>query len=299
VTLGRTATGSLTVSYIPTGILTGTLTDLDSGLPVDSGTVSLTDAGNQVQTARSDALGRYSLSGLIPGSYSGKISADGYFPSSFSVTIGQGEAVVRDAALVFFTVRSLGDSGNVALMEVAGNYDANKRDGSNNAEPRQAVATEYFKTHGEVDYLVFLSSFDYLMPDAEVTGFYSGVRNDTLGINQALFDYSKLYGSAGSLQGTIDLGNMSALAAAPYGSKLDDTVSVLNHELMHRFGAYVRFKNPDGSLNGALIGKDAAHWSYLLDTKVRSCTATGGRITATAASPRPRRGRFTVLSTST
>jgi hypothetical protein len=35
---------------------------------------------------------------------------------------------------------------------------------------------------------------------------------------------------------------------------------------MHRFGAYVKFKNPDGTLNTALLGKDSAHWSYLLDT---------------------------------
>jgi hypothetical protein len=36
---------------------------------------------------------------------------------------------------------------------------------------------------------------------------------------------------------------------------------------MHRFGAYVRFKNPDGTLNTGLLGKDGAHWSYLLDTQ--------------------------------
>lgn len=41
----------------------------------------------------------------------------------------------------------------------------------------------------------------------------------------------------------------------------------LNHEVMHRYGAYVKFKNPDGSLNSSLLGKDSTHWSYLLDTQ--------------------------------
>lgn len=44
------------------------------------------------------------------------------------------------------------------------------------------------------------------------------------------------------LQGTIDMGEVSVLAA-------------------------VRFKNVDGSMNSSLLGKDAAHWSYLLDSK--------------------------------
>jgi len=36
---------------------------------------------------------------------------------------------------------------------------------------------------------------------------------------------------------------------------------------MHRFGSYVRYKNADGTLNESLLGKDSAHWSYLLDSK--------------------------------
>ena len=166
-----------------------------------------------------------------------------------------------------FMVRNLGDTGNVTIMECTGNYDAKNPDGSINDKPRQAIATEYFKTHGDLDFLVMLSTFDFALPEAGAQGFYLEVKNDIQGIGKTLFDNSTLFGSTGMLQGTIDLGNATGLAANPYGTKLDDTVTTLNHELMHRFGAYVRFKNPDGTLNTGMLGKDSAHWSYLLDTQ--------------------------------
>jgi len=166
-----------------------------------------------------------------------------------------------------FSINYLGDSGNVTVMEITGNYDAKNPDGTVNDQPRQAIAKEYFETHDDTDFLVFLSTFDYALPEAGAEGFYLTVKNDTQGINQPFFDNSAQFGSAGKLQGTIDMGNITPLATAPYGSLLDTNVRLLNHELMHRFGPYVRFKNPDGTLNTSLLGKDSAHWSYLLDSK--------------------------------
>jgi hypothetical protein len=165
-------------------------------------------------------------------------------------------------------VKNLGDNGNVTVMEAIGTLDAKKPDGSANDTPRQEIAKEYIRTHGDsFDFLVFLSTFDYAMPEAGAQGFYLPVKNDTQGINQPLFDYTAQFGSVGKLQGTIDLGNVTTLASNPYGPKLEEAITTLSHELMHRFGAYVRFKNLDGSLNNSLLGKDNAHWSYLLDSK--------------------------------
>lgn len=166
-----------------------------------------------------------------------------------------------------FSLKGLGDSGNIAVMELDGGFDAKNPDGTVNDSPRRAIANEYFKNHGDLDFLVFVSTFDYTLPEAGAEGFYLPVKNDVQGINQPIFDYSAQFGSASKLQGTVDLGNITQLAAAPYGPLLDTNVRLLNHELMHRFGAYVRFENPDGSLNTSLLGKDSAHWSYLLDSK--------------------------------
>ncbi len=50
------------------------------------------------------------------------------------------------------------------------------------------------------------------------------------------------------------------------GEVSEETLDLLAHEQLHRWGALVKFKNPDGTLNSALLGKDGTHWSYLLDS---------------------------------
>lgn len=264
---GQSAEKSMTITFDPSGTIHGTVTDASNGLPISSVNVTVTDAVGIVYDASTDTDGRFNITGLSPGPASGKISKEGYLPHSFSRTIGQGEIVSMEISLATFAVRNLGDTGNVTVMEAAGTYDAKQTDGSINDQPRQAVAKEYFKSHGDLDFLVILSTFDYALPETDAQGFYLEVQNDIQGINRPVFDNSGSFGSPGRLQGTIDMGNVSSLAANPYGPKLDTTLTTLNHELMHRFGAYVRFMNPDNTLNTGLIGRDSAHWSYLLDGK--------------------------------
>ena len=167
-----------------------------------------------------------------------------------------------------FTAKSLGDYGNVTVMEVQGNYDANNTDGTINAAPRQAIAQEFFKTHkDEYDFLVIFTNFDFKMPEGEAKAFYEGIKNDIQGIGVDPFDNTSLYGSNGKLQGTVDMGNLSGIITDPLDPKFEDTLYVLSHELMHRWAAHVKFKNADGSLSSALLGQDGAHWSYLLDSQ--------------------------------
>ncbi len=167
-----------------------------------------------------------------------------------------------------FIAATVADIGNSAVIEVAGGFDTTNPDSSINSAPRQKVAQEYYKTHNDnIDFLVIFSTFDYAMPDQDTQGVYMSVKNDTLGINQTIFDNSAYYGSNSKLQGTIDMGNVSTLAVNPYSEQLNQTLTVLSHEFAHRFGAYVRYKLPDNSLSTALLGKDNAHWSYLLDSQ--------------------------------
>lgn len=68
-----------------------------------------------------------------------------------------------------FTAATLGDHGNVTVMEVSGNYDANNPDGSVNADPRKAIATEFYRLHrDEYDFLVIFSNFGFQMPELTV-----------------------------------------------------------------------------------------------------------------------------------
>jgi len=162
---------------------------------------------------------------------------------------------------------TLGDFGNVTVMEVVGNYDARNADGTENIAARQAVAKEFFRTHGdEHDFLVIFSNFDYLMIEPEVAAFFHGVKNDVSGIGQLLFDNSSQYGSNGKLQGTIDMGNIAKSATDPLDPKFNETLSTLSHEMLHRWAAYVKFKDASGADSQALLGRNEAHWSFLLDS---------------------------------
>ncbi|MBI5634355.1 MAG: hypothetical protein HZA15_12855 [Nitrospirae bacterium] len=166
-----------------------------------------------------------------------------------------------------FTANTLADYGNVSVMEVTGNYDANNPDGSVNAEPRKEIAKEFYRLHrDEYDFLVIFSNFGFQMPEADAEAFYLHVKNDIHGIGQQIFDNSELFGSNGKLQGTIDMGNISALTTDPLDAKFEDSLDILSHELMHRWGAYVKFMTAQGIVSTALLGKDMSHWSFLLNS---------------------------------
>lgn len=167
-----------------------------------------------------------------------------------------------------FKASHLGDYGNVTVMEVSGGYDAKIAGGVVNAAPRQAIAKEFFRLHkDEYDFLVIFTNFDFNMLDADTLGFYTGVKNNITGIGQEIFDNSALYGSAGRLQGTIDMGNLAGKVSNPLVAGFETTLNVLSHEMQHRWAAYVKFKNADGTISTALLGKDGAHWSFKLDSK--------------------------------
>ncbi|WP_281184377.1 CARDB domain-containing protein [Trichlorobacter lovleyi] len=167
-----------------------------------------------------------------------------------------------------FKASHLGDYGNVTVMEVSGGYDAKIAGGVVNAAPRQAIAKEFFRLHkDEYDFLVIFTNFDFNMLDADTLGFYTGVKNNITGIGQEIFDNSALYGSTGRLQGTIDMGNLAGKVSNPLVAGFETTLNVLSHEMQHRWAAYVKFKNADGTISTALLGKDGAHWSFKLDSK--------------------------------
>jgi len=176
-----------------------------------------------------------------------------------------------------FIATSLGDYGNVTVMEVTGNYDATIADFQ---VSRQEIAKEFFKNHpDDYDFLVIFSNFTFNMPSYVISGenvtaagFYCPVRNGVQGIGRELFDYSSFYGSNGKLQGTIDMGALGTNVSDPLDPGFQKTMSVLSHEILHRWAAYVKFKKTDGSVSDELLGSkdnagtDRCHWSFLLDT---------------------------------
>lgn len=166
-----------------------------------------------------------------------------------------------------FKADTLGDYGNVTVMEVNGTYDAENADGTANTSTRQAIAKEFYRLHkDEYDFLVIFTNFDFAMPKTETVAFYTGVKNDTSGIGKPLFDNSVAYGSRGRLQGTVDMGSLANLVLNPMDPGFEATLDTLSHELMHRWAAHITFRDALGNPSPALLGKDSDHWSFLLST---------------------------------
>ena len=95
----QTATDSVTVTLLTKGTIAGTVTDSQSGFPLSSATVSVTDALSVTQSALTGADGTYAISNVASGAFSGSIMKDGYASYPISGTMSPGETVTINAAL--------------------------------------------------------------------------------------------------------------------------------------------------------------------------------------------------------
>lgn len=165
-----------------------------------------------------------------------------------------------------YSAQFIEDRNHISLIQFSGNYDRQLDGGQLNAAARAVVAKEFYKTHPDnYDFLVIFSSFEF--NTGEATAFYIGTKNDTQGIGLPLFDNTPLFGSAGHLQGYIDMGAMSRYDFNPLSEGYETVQGVLAHELLHRWAAHVKFRDPQtGAASEALLGRDKAHWSFFLDT---------------------------------
>lgn len=235
------------------------LTDQPTSTRLEYGTTI--DYGNSISDSAFTTNHCISLSNLIPDTtYHFRIiskNANGLTSSSGDNTF----------ATKNFAATTIGDYGNVTIIEVTGDYDAKNPDGSINVIPRQEIAKEFFKNHpDEYDFFVVFTNFDFSMPDTEAKAFYLEVKNNVLGIGKPIFDNSSLFGSNSKLQGVIDMGNIANITTDPADPKFEETLNLLAHEQMHRWGANVKFQDAGGNISTALLGKDNVHWSYLLDS---------------------------------
>lgn len=165
------------------------------------------------------------------------------------------------------SVTNRGDFGNISVMELTGNFDADLPDGTVNTAPRMALAKEFYRTHqDDYDFLIFFTNFDYQMPTTDTAGYYLPIKNDVQGLGIDLFDHSGLYGSDGHLQGSIDMRSLGENGSSPLDPAYTHTLNTLEHEVLHRWSAHVKFLAADGSVSEALLGPDRSHWNYLLDS---------------------------------
>lgn len=166
------------------------------------------------------------------------------------------------------TAKFIRDEKNITIIEFDGNYDIGL------SNPRKTLAKEFFRTHADVyDFLVIFTSFEFSTAidqdgrKANALAFYNPVRNDTSGIGISQFDNSKEFGSDRVLQGYIDMAATSRTASSTADPDYDEMLSAFVHEVQHRWGARVKFRDWNGQVSNALLGSAGSHWSYLLDTQ--------------------------------
>lgn len=149
-------------------------------------------------------------------------------------------------------------SGNLAIIDFAGDYSRGA------TAARQRVAESYFRVYrDDVDFLIVFTTFEFVSGDARA--FYTPIRNDVAGIGQPIFDHAQAFGSS-SLQGYVDMAATTRWELNPRLTGFDTTLDLLGHELMHRYGVYLRWRDPAQTLRTDLLGRESVHWSYFVDS---------------------------------
>jgi sugar lactone lactonase YvrE len=133
---GQTASQSISVTLdtgAAGGMITGTVTDSSTGLPLPSAAVSVTDSSISPQsevrvfafiiiakTALTDSNGRYTIYNISPGAFSGSIRKEGYATYNFSGTMASEQTVTINAALnpILPVIRNIAVSGITANSAV-------------------------------------------------------------------------------------------------------------------------------------------------------------------------------------
>ena len=180
-------------------------------------------------------------------------SSEGYPTNTFDIPEGA------------YSAEHLEDVNHISVMRFSGNYDRDLEGGVFNRAARATVAREFYKNHPDnYDFIVTFTSFE--IETGEAVAFYHGVRNDVKGIGRPLFDNSAIYGSDSKLQGMIDMAATSRYNLNSFSAEYDWPLSVLAHEVLHRWGSFVRYRDAAGNLRDDLLGRNAAHWNFFLDT---------------------------------
>jgi len=85
------------------------------------------------------------------------------------------------------------------------------------------------------------------------------------------FDRGFVYGSADRLSTVVTMGNQADWPGNPQviAAGLNSAISIVCHEQGHRWLAYVRF-DAEHDIKEDLLGRENAHWSFLVDTRTNS-----------------------------
>jgi hypothetical protein len=129
-----------------------------------------------------------------------------------------------------------------------------------------ALAQRFYQTHPDsYDQLVVWSD-RRIVTDA--FAYEINVANEIAGIGLDLYDESKSFGSAGRLRSMVMMDSVTKYPSNPQDvfAGENSTLSVIGQESGHRWLVFLEFRDANGSRSSALLGRDAAHWSFFMDS---------------------------------
>ena len=144
--------------------------------------------------------------------------------------------------------------------------------GSSPALDEFAVAQAFFRSREDAyDSLIVFGDIDAGADGHGLAHAYT-VRNEVLGIGADKVDAGQLLGSPRRLSAFVNMGSLAQYPDDPLqpipGLPHSTTLSVLAHEVGHRFLAYPSFLDPETGLpSRSLLGRQLAHWSFFFNSE--------------------------------
>ena len=130
-----------------------------------------------------------------------------------------------------------------------------------------AVARKFYQTHPD-SYDQLVTWTDTRVVSGDTFAFESTVKNEIGGIGANIFDSAQDFGSAGRLRSVVLMDALTKYPSSPTQRFLgeDSTLSLLGQESGHRWLAFLRFRDADGSRSDELLGREQSHWSFFFDS---------------------------------
>ena len=154
-----------------------------------------------------------------------------------------------------------------------------------------AVVHSFYRTHEDAyDTVVVFNDLEMDASDFSLAHAYT-VRNEVRGIGEFIYDSGRVFGSPRRLSSFVNMGALAEYPASPAapirGLPHASMLTILAHEVGHRFLAYTPFKDPEtGQLSDALLGRQFAHWSFFLNSAASVLEGNAIKDNGEGASPR-------------
>lgn len=225
-------------------------------------------------------------------------------PQSFQVTLHQdgsiefryGEVDLPDAVVGLFSGEALSGVVAVDWSSVESElFDAESILAevfvSDPAIDEFAVVHSFYRSHEDAyDAVIVFNDLDMDASDFSLAHAYT-VRNEIRGIGEYVYDSGPVFGSPRRLSSFVNMGALSGYPSSPAapirGLPHSSMLTILAHEVGHRFLAYTPFKDPEtGALSDAILGRQFAHWSFFFNSGASVLEGNAIKDNGEGASPR-------------